>query len=514
MDLYRMKKKKKISVLGLMMITSQLLLSIFLGYWLVSQYAENRKVLSTEIERGLRTSEEQAIDSLLADNIINPLINDSGSLSVYMFDGHISDTSNQPVEMQMNLDSAPQMQMHISERHHEKQQVIKRIERVDSMSHFGNQKIQSTVTVSAGEDSGNQLLFQGVKLLINAVGSFDMNHNSICTFFASNPDTTILTNIFDKFIEQHYNAFSVTWQSIDEPQNDDVFSTIIFSSGLFENPYGVSITGFHPYLLKSISPQIIFALILLFITGLAFRMAFINLKNQRKLLTIKNDFISNITHELKTPVSTVKVALEALLDFNLRNDPQRTKEYLEMAHSEIDRLDLLVNQVLDNSALEDSTSFISTENVDLVSLVKEVTKSMQSRFDKTKTIVHFNSSEEEIIVKADKLHLHGVIVNLLDNSLKYTEHNPEITIEIGQDHKETILTVSDNGIGIPDEYIKRVFDKFFRVPKGDSHNVKGYGLGLNYAALVMEHHQGKISVESNESGGCNFMLTFPQPKLT
>ena len=151
------------------------------------------------------------------------------------------------------------------------------------------------------------------------------------------------------------------------------------------------------------------------ITGLAFRMAFINLKDQRKLLTIKNDFISNITHELKTPVSTVRVALEALLDFNLRNDPELTKGYLEMASSEIDRLDLLVNQVLNNAALEDSRHFITTEEIDLVLLVNEVMTSMQSRFDMEEATVDIHSSEEAVMIEADKLHLHGVIVNLLDN---------------------------------------------------------------------------------------------------
>jgi len=422
---------------------------------------------------------------------------------------------NLPFDFGLNLDSAQQMEMHISGTHDTKSRVFSRIERIDSLAQFGDQSIQSTITINEGHDTSNHLLIQGVKLLINTVGQFDTNHNNLYTFFSSNPDTAILTNIFHQFIEQNYNAFSVSWQSIDESQSSGKGSNgIVYASFLFEEPFGVVVTNYFYYLLKSISAQIVFAFILLLITAVAFRLAYINLKNQRKLLTIKNEFISNITHELKTPVSTVKVALEALLDFNLRNDPKRTKEYLEMAHSEMDRLDLLVNQVLKNSVLEDNSNFLSIDNFDIVSLVREVSSSMQSRFDQQNAIVEIKTSKDEIFINADRLHLHGVIVNLLDNSLKYTEQKPEILIDIKQDLKETSLTITDNGIGIPDEYVDKIFDKFFRVPKGDQHNVKGYGLGLNYASLVMKLHNGKITVKSKDGSGCSFTLHLPGSKIS
>jgi len=510
-----MMKQRKIPVMGLMMITSQLLLSIFLAYWVYSQFAEKKNLLRADIERGLRSSEEQVIDSMLATNLINPFINDSSHVSVFMADSPDVDSLHQMIGVGMSIDTIPQMRMHISEKHPgetiRNPRIFGMIESIDSIAQSVDDDTLSTITLSIEHDSSNQLLFQGVKLLINAVGKFEADQNSIYTFFSSNPDTTILIKIFGDFIEKNYRTFSADWQPVNQSKTKGIeFSHMVITSYLFENPYGVILTNFNPYLVKSISLQIAFAFILFLITAVAFRMAFINLKNQRKLLTIKNDFISNITHELKTPVSTVKVAIEALLDFNLRKDPEVTKEYLEMAHSEMERLDLLVNQVLNNSVLEDNNSFISTENIDLVSLVKEVTASMQSRFDNQNAIVTINSSEEEIIVDADKLHLQGVIVNLLDNSLKYTKQRPEISLVIRQNQNETQLIITDNGIGVPDEYIDRIFDKFFRVPKGDKHNVKGYGLGLNYAALVMEHHHGKIGVKCNNSGGCSFTLILPR----
>lgn len=506
-----MKNQGNISFVGIMMIASQLLLTLFLGYWIYTQFNEKRVFLSEEIERGLRVAEEQVIDSMLASDIINPLINDTNYMSVYISD---STKNGNSFSMEMEMDSISQLMMQFSGDQESKiqnnHQIITRIASLDSGGTFTNPNMQSTITVNAEQDSGNQIIFQGVKMLINTIGKFDVDQSNIYSFFSPVLDTTLLTRSFQSFISNNYNSFLVNWKSIKESEiNQTHNSEIVLSSFLFEDPYGVQISGFMGYLIKSIGSQIAFAIFLLLITTIAFRMAFVNLKNQRKLITIKNDFISNITHELKTPVSTVKVALEALLDFNLRNDQKRTKEYLEIAHSEMDRLNLLVNQVLNNSALEESGNFLNPEKIELVSLVKEVLQGMQSRFNSEKAIVIFDDKNIETYVYADKLHLHGVIVNLLDNSLKYTTDIPEIAISISQTNSETKLIVCDNGIGIPSEYTDKIFDKFFRVPKGNEHSVKGYGLGLNYASLVINQLGGKINVQNNIDEGCCFTIILP-----
>lgn len=494
-----------------LMISSQLLLAIFLGYWLLSQFTEKKILLSEDLERGLRNSEQQVIDSMLSTNFIDPILSDTGMVSVFMSDFNIEQKDK---TLKMSMDSIPHVMMRISGDHEmetiKKSQIISRIEIVDSTQQIWEEGIQSKVTMEVQHDTSKQILFQGIKLLINSVGNFNDEPNKFFTFLSTDVDTSLLIKIYNTSIEKDYEGFVVSWQPIAKGERtEDSITGIVIRSHLFENLYGPSVTGHQLYLTKSISPQIAFALILLIITTLAFRMAYVNLKNQRKLIGIKNDFISNITHELKTPVATVKVALEALLDFNMKEDPKLTKEYLEMAHSEMKRLDLLVNQVLNNSALEEGNTFVFPEETELKTIINDVLFSMQSRFDNQNAIISFTPPEEEILLELDKLHIHGVIVNLLDNSLKYTEQKPEIEIEITKGNKETKLTISDNGIGIPKEYIDKVFDKFFRVPKGDEHNVKGYGLGLNYAALVMEHHHGKVEVNCNEKGGCSFTLSFP-----
>jgi len=495
------------------MIISQILLSLFLGYWLYTQFVEKKELLGEEIERGLRNAEEQLIDSILAANYINPILQDTANFSVFIADSLSIKSAAQPITMEVKIDTVAHMAMRISDKPGEdsllNKIMLRNLKDIDSSKLPSNQNIQSIITVSAEQKPDDQLLYKGVRLLINSVGKFNRGEQNMHMIFASGPDTLLLKSLFGRFIEENFGGFTVNWQAENESSLNKK-TALYFNSFLFEDEYGVSLTGYFPYLTKSMIPQIAFALILLLFTILASRMAYVSLKNQRKLISLKNDFISNITHELKTPVSTIKVSLEALLDFNLRKDPERTKEYLEIAHNEMNRLDLLVNQVLNNSAFEDGNSFIAVERIDLVSLVNEVLLSMQPRFDKQTAAVIFNAAGGEIMVNADKLHLHGVIVNLLDNSLKYTDQRPEINIELNQDDAETRLSVSDNGIGIPDEYIDKIFDKFFRVPMGNRHNVKGYGLGLNYAALVLQHHGGKIKVECNKKKpGCTFTLIFP-----
>jgi two-component system phosphate regulon sensor histidine kinase PhoR len=233
-----------------------------------------------------------------------------------------------------------------------------------------------------------------------------------------------------------------------------------------------------------------------------------SMRKQELLNNLRNDFISNISHELKTPVSTVSVALEALKNFDRLKEPQKSREYLDIAFNEMKRLDQLISQVLNTSSLEAHGEYLKIDNADLVSLTREVLNSMQARFDKCGAKVEFITDADVIIIEMDKLYIHGVLFNLLDNSLKYNSGNPEIVINITQRSSDVNLSISDNGPGIPKEYISRIFDKFFRVPKGDVHDIKGYGLGLSFADLVMRHHSGSIEVKNKDEGGCKFTLTF------
>lgn len=263
------------------------------------------------------------------------------------------------------------------------------------------------------------------------------------------------------------------------------------------------------FLLLRIWPQVLFAALLFTTVTLSFALIARNLRQQQRLTELKNDLIRNITHELKTPIATVGVAIEALQHFGALQDPARTREYLDIAQSELRRLALLVDKVLRMSQFEADVYVLHQEPTDLRELTEEVLASMRLQFEKHRATVHSNLSEGPLTVPGDRLHLSGVIYNLIDNALKYSTLSPEITVELQQVGDQVQLSVSDNGCGIPNEYQGRIFDKFFRVPTGDIHNVKGYGLGLSYVANVVRQHQGHIAVRSAAGAGACFTITLP-----
>ena len=274
--------------------------------------------------------------------------------------------------------------------------------------------------------------------------------------------------------------------------------------------YRAVFADYQGYLLKKIIPQSLFSFLLLAITGLAFGAIYRNLQQQRRLTELKNDFISNMTHELKTPIATVSVAIEALQNFGAAQNPKLTQEYLEISKNELSRLTLLVDKVLKMATFEQQGLQLNQEELDAAQLVEQVLQSMKIQFEKFRANVQFTTQGSDFLLTADRVHLTNVIYNLLDNALKYSESAPEIALQLSETPTQLTLIVSDQGIGIPAEYQTRVFDKFFRVPTGDTHNVKGYGLGLNYVASVVQQHHGTITVESEAGKGSTFTITLPK----
>ena len=273
--------------------------------------------------------------------------------------------------------------------------------------------------------------------------------------------------------------------------------------------YELQLGNTAPYLLKRILAPILLSIFLLAFTIVSFALLYRNLLHQRRLADIKNEFISNITHELKTPIATVSVAIEALRTFNGNIAPEKTKEYLDISANELQRLSLLVDKVLKLSMFEKREIELKYEPLDMKELVAEVTSSMRLQFEKHGASVHV-TSEGDTTLQADRLHLVSVIFNLMDNALKYKSGEPQINVHIQGGAGKVNLFIDDNGIGIPQEYHDRIFEKFFRVPTGNVHNAKGYGLGLSYVSHVVGRHKGAIRVESAEGNGCRFMISLPK----
>ena len=275
------------------------------------------------------------------------------------------------------------------------------------------------------------------------------------------------------------------------------------------NTLQVQYSQYKSYLLQGMTPHILFSLFLYSCIALAFFLIYRNFREQQRLTQLKNDFISNITHELKTPITTVGVAIEALSNFNALQDPRRTQEYLDISKNELQRLSILVDKVLKMSLFEQAEPELKFEAIDLKILIDEIQNSMKLQFEKLRAQFDFILKGNHFLVRGDRIHLTSVIYNLIDNALKYSQEQPKISIELENQDQQICMSVRDQGMGIANEYQDKIFDKFFRIPAGDTHDVKGHGLGLSYVASVIKKHNGSINLDSQPGKGSCFTIHLP-----
>jgi len=314
---------------------------------------------------------------------------------------------------------------------------------------------------------------------------------------------------FSILFESYKDSIQKIW-TMKRDSTDAVVTDKVFVGYTTPYAYQAKFENTNAYVFGKMQMQIGGSLLVLLLVAGSFIVLYRNLLAQQRLAEIKNDFISNITHELKTPIATVGVAIEALRNFNAIQSPEKTKEYLDISAAELQRLSLLVDKVLKLSMFEKQQIELNKEPFDLKELMEETLKVMKLQFDKQKAKVSFTTSDHSFMLEADKLHITSVIYNLLDNALKYSKNNTLIDVSLDMaDQNQVVLRVSDNGMGIAPEYQGKIFDKFFRVPTGDKHNIKGYGLGLSYVAEVVKSHKGSIVVDSEPGKGSTFIVRLP-----
>ena len=241
----------------------------------------------------------------------------------------------------------------------------------------------------------------------------------------------------------------------------------------------------------------------------AFALLYQTLRRQQRLAEMKNEFVNNVTHELKTPIATVNVALEALKSFNVLEEPIKAKEYLDISVAEIGRLGALVDNVLERSLQENDAIRLDLTTFNMQSLIEEVLRTMRVRFEKTNAHVEFEKEGAGFAVTADRLQIASVVYNLLDNALKYSAGKPEIAIRLSNVSDGMLLEVGDRGIGIPKTYRDKIFQPFFRVPTHDRHDANGHGLGLCHVAHILRLLNGRIDVTDRKGGGSLFTIHLP-----
>ncbi len=230
---------------------------------------------------------------------------------------------------------------------------------------------------------------------------------------------------------------------------------------------------------------------------------------QKRMAEIRNDFINNMTHELKTPVSAVSVALELIGSTHTTGSAK--EEYLEAAQSELKRLGVLIEKVLNMAAFEKNEIKLHRQDMPVKQLLDEINITVKPALERNNARLHIEIVPDSLYASIDNVHIGNVLQNLVDNALKYNDkERPEIYILASAEGDSLKLEVKDNGRGIAPVYLAKIFDQFFRVPSGDLHEVKGYGLGLSYVKAVVALHGGSIDVESVQKEGTHFIIRIPR----
>ncbi|MEZ7916674.1 MAG: HAMP domain-containing sensor histidine kinase [Polaribacter sp.] len=238
------------------------------------------------------------------------------------------------------------------------------------------------------------------------------------------------------------------------------------------------------------------------ISSLFYLLKIIN--QQKELAAIKNDLISNITHEFKTPIATISAAIEAIKNFNVLEDPEKTNKYLSMSSIQINKLHQMVEKLLETAMLDSEQLVLKKETVDIVDIAEKVISKHQILAHKKE--LSFSTTLQSYYANIDVFHFENVISNLIDNAVKYGGNQIEININLVL--KAIEITVVDDGKGIEKNQKEKIFDKFYRVPKGNTHDVKGFGIGLYYCKKIIEKHEGFIGLTSDKSKTI-FKITIP-----
>lgn len=229
--------------------------------------------------------------------------------------------------------------------------------------------------------------------------------------------------------------------------------------------------------------------------------------SQQHYNTMKSDFISNMTHEFKTPISTISLACEALTDKDMSSDAKPDNPFVKMIHDENKRLESLVESILQSAVIEKGELRIKSERLDAHEIITNVVKNTQLRVQSQHGELTTRFAASNAIIDADPMHLTNVVANLLDNAIKYCERTPLIQVNTRNEAGGWfVIEIQDNGIGIKKEYQGRIYEKLYRVPTGNVHNVKGFGLGLSYVKTIIDLHQGKIELESQLNIGSTFTV--------
>lgn len=326
-----------------------------------------------------------------------------------------------------------------------------------------------------------------------------------------NKNITLAYDFWVKLAQRDSVLFKKVANGEEEITPSNTFQTTLFSNDIKRDP-GMLYVNFpdkNAAIFNNLSATLASSGGLLLVLIFIFSYTLYAILRQKKISEMKSDFINNMTHEFKTPVATIMIASEALKDPEITEDKKRIKRLAGIIYDENMRLGNHIERVLSIARLEKKELHLEWEPVEVNDLIVAVTDSMSLQLQKREATVVLNLDAENSTVNGDELHLSNIIYNLIDNANKYSAEPPNITITTRNSNKSLVIDVADEGIGMEKDQTKRIFDQFYRVPTGNLHDVKGFGLGLNYVRDIVTQMKGSIKVRSEKDKGTVFEITLP-----
>ncbi len=337
--------------------------------------------------------------------------------------------------------------------------------------------------------------------------NYDKLNNLIVKSFANHG----ITPQYEFVVKQQDTTCIVKTKNYKEPKNNETYKTQLFQNDMFSSP--VYLYLYFPqkknYILTSLGYMGIAVVLLTLILIFLFTFTMYIIFRQKRLSDVKNDFVNNMTHELKTPISTISLAAQMLKDKNISFDNDKLQNMASIIEDESKRLSIQVEKVLQVAIFEKGKLKLKYTKININELIDKSIHNLELQVKNSGGTLIKDTKAESPIIDADEIHITNVIYNLLDNSIKYCKEHPEIIIRTSNKHKGILICVEDKGIGISKNDKNRIFERFYRVPTGNIHNTKGFGLGLSYVQKVIDEHKGNIKVESVINEGAKFEIYLP-----
>lgn len=340
--------------------------------------------------------------------------------------------------------------------------------------------------------------------LNSSVSSNLLSHLLQVSFEKSNLITDFQFGVYDCMLDSfttiHYIHMSGSNESF---APIDTFP--LFKSGYYY--FGVYFPHQNAFITTQLSIWTYSSIVLLCILCFLSYVVFIILK-QKRLSEIQKDFVNNMTHEFKTPLTSIQLAAEVLSKPDIINKPQRLLNYATIIDNEATHLGQQIERVLQMARANKGAIQFKKADICLQDLIKEVVDKFEAQIKKMNAVLRLNLPEQPVLFKGDSLHLKNAVSNLVDNALKYSREKPRIDIQLIDLPDEIEIAVVDNGIGIDKEHQKMLFREFYRVPTGNIHDTKGFGLGLNYVRIIAKAHNGEVFCKSKLGSGSKFYIVF------